>query len=85
MSATRIRPASVRLSPRGSRSNKAAPYSASSLRIWRFTADGETLSCTAARRIDPTLATKLSQEAAGEISGMGYHADSPIRADAAVS
>src|SRR5215216_151002 len=72
MSATRIRPASVRRRPRGSRSNKAAPYSASSLRIWRLTADGDTLSCTAARRIDPTLATKLSQEAAGEISGMGY-------------
>ena len=70
MSATRIRPASVRLSPRGSRSNKSAPYSASSLRIWRFTAEGDTLSCTAARRIEPTLATRLSQEAAGEIRGM---------------
>src|SRR4029450_7649346 len=69
MSATRIRPASVRRIPRGRRSNNSAPYSASSLRIWRFTADGDTLSCTAARRIDPTLATRLSQEA-GEIRGM---------------
>src|SRR5215211_5009330 len=72
ISVTRMRPASVRRSPRGRRSNKSAPYSASSLRIWRFTADGDTLSCTAARRIDPTLATRLSHEAAGEIRGMSY-------------
>ena len=50
-------PAGVSRTPLPRRSKIGTPISASSLRIWRLTAEEATLSFSAARRIDPTRAT----------------------------
>ena len=50
-------PAGVSLTPLPRRSKIGTPISASSLRICRLTAEDATLSCSAARRIDPARAT----------------------------
>jgi hypothetical protein len=52
-----ISPAAVSRSPVGSRSNSGMPRSASTFRICRSIAEAETLSSSAARRIEPRRPT----------------------------